>query len=176
MCSSDLTGSVAVTSTINRQREAEVRRELEAQRSKVLQMKAVRDEGQVLVRDVENAQRAYDAIMARLTQSSLESQTTQSYVNMLTTAQPPAEASSPKMVLNVALAIVVGLMLAVGAALMLELMDRRVRGPEEIVASLGLPVIGSLPRPNAKRFVPSRKGSLLQHQRMAGLPAPVRGE
>jgi succinoglycan biosynthesis transport protein ExoP len=37
-------------------------RALEAQRAKVLRMKATRDEGLVLQREVENAQRAYDAM------------------------------------------------------------------------------------------------------------------
>ena len=44
-----VTGGVGVTNTINRQREAEVRAALEAQRAKVLRLKAVRDEGAVLV-------------------------------------------------------------------------------------------------------------------------------
>ena len=69
-----------------------MRAALEAQRAKVLRMKAVRDEGLVLVRDVENAQRAYDAVLARFTQTSLESQTTQSNVNVLTAGRAAAGA------------------------------------------------------------------------------------
>ncbi|MFY9510774.1 MAG: chain length determinant protein EpsF [Rubrivivax sp.] len=168
-----VTGGVTVSNTINRQREAQLRRELESQRSKVLRMKAVRDEGQVLVRELENAQRAYDAVMLRLTQTSLESQTTQSYVNMLTTAQAPVEASSPKLLLNLALSVVVGALLSVGLVLLLELMDRRVRSPDDLVATLGVPVIGTLPPAGAKRFSPARRASLAQ-QRMMSLPAPGR--
>lgn len=169
-----VTGGVAVTNTINRQREAQLSKELENQRAKVLRMKAVRDEGQVLAREVENAQRAYDAIMARLTQTSLESQTTQSNVNILSTATPPAEPSSPKIVLNTALAIFIGLLLAIGAVLVLELIDRRVRAPEDVLASLGLPVLGYLPKPNARRFSSGKRLSLMQ-QRVIGLPAPTQG-
>jgi len=167
-----VTGGVAVTNTINKQRESQVKRELETQRAKVLQMKAVRDEGQVLVREVESAQRGYDSLMARLTQTSLESQSTQSYANVLTQAQPPAEHSSPKLLLNTALAVFLGTLLAVGVALLLELSDRRVRAPEDVVAALGLPVLGVLPKPNAKRFV-SGKHALLLQQRVIGLPAPA---
>lgn len=166
-----VTGGVAVTNTINRQREAQVRADLEAQRSKLLQMKAVRDEGQVLVREVESAQRAYDNVMQRLSQTELESQANQSYANLLTTAFPPAEHASPKVVLNAALAIFLGALLAVGFALMLELANRKVRQPEDVVASLGLPVLGVLPKPNAKRFVAGRQSLMLQ-QRVVGLPAP----
>lgn len=166
-----VTGGVTVTSTINKQREAQVRRELESQRAKVLRMKAVRDEGQVLVREVENAQRTFDNLMARLNQTALESQSTQSYANMLTSAQPPAEHASPKLWLNTALAVFLGALLAVGVALLLELSDRRVRAPEDAVAALGLPVLGVLPKPTAKHYV-KRKHALLMQQRVIGLPAP----
>ena len=166
-----VTSGVGVTNTINKQREAQVRRELDAQRAKLLQMKAVRDQGQVLVREVESAQRAYDSVMARLNQAAMESQANQSYANLLTSAQPPAEHSSPKLLLNTALAVFLGALLAVGTALLLELNNRRVRAPEDVLAALGLPVLGVLPKPNAKRFV-SGKTSLQMQQRVIGLPAP----
>lgn len=166
-----VTGGVSVTNTINKQREAQVKRELDAQRAKLLQMKAVRDQGQVLVREVENAQRAYDGVMARLNQTALESQANQSYANLLTSAQPPADHASPKLVLNTALAVFLGALLAVGTALLLELNNRKVRAPDDVVAALGLPVLGVLPKPNAKRFV-SGKTALQMQQRMIGLPAP----
>ena len=166
-----VTGGVGVTNTINRQREAQVKRELDAQRSKLLQMKAVRDQGQVMVREVENAQRAYDSVMARLNQTAMESQANQSYANLLTTAQPPAEQASPKILLNTALSIFLGTLLAVGVALLLELRNRRVRAPEDVITALGLPVLGVLPKPTAKRFV-SGKHALQLQQRVIGLPAP----
>lgn len=166
-----VTGGVGVTNTINKQREAQVKRELDAQRGKLLQMKAVRDQGQVLVREVENAQRAYDSVMARLNQTAMEAQANQSYANLLTSAQPPAEHASPKILLNTALAIFLGALLAVGVALLLELSDRRVRAPEDVIAALGLPVLGVLPKPTAKRFMAGRHALLMQ-QRVIGLPAP----
>ncbi|MBL8351865.1 MAG: chain length determinant protein EpsF [Burkholderiaceae bacterium] len=167
-----VSGGVGVTNTINKQREAQVRRELDAQRAKLLQLKAVRDQSQVLVREVENAQRAYDGVMARLNQTAMESQTTQSYANLLTQALPPAEPASPKILLNTALAILLGALLAMGVALLLELSDRRVRAPEDIIAALGLPVLGVLPKPGTRRFV-AGKHALQMQQRVIGLPAPT---
>ena len=152
-----VTGGVSVTNTINKQREAQVKRELDAQRVKLLQMKAVRDQGQVLVREVENAQRSYDSVMARLNQTAMESQTNQSYVNVLTTAQPPAEHASPNLPRNSLLAVFVGGLLATGIVLLLELSNRRVRAPEDVIAVLGLPIIGVLPKPGAKHF---RRGAM----------------
>lgn len=166
-----VTGGVGVTNTINRQREAQVRADLEAQRNKLLQLKAVRDEGMVLVRDVENAQRAYDAVIARLNQTSLESQTTQSSANVLTQAEPPIEPASPRIVLNTLLSVVLGAMLAVGVALVMEMMDRRVRGFDDVTTALGMPVLGVIPRPAASGA--AAKKALLATQRRLVMSAPA---
>ncbi|MCV2365060.1 chain length determinant protein EpsF [Paucibacter sp. DJ1R-11] len=146
-----ITGGVGVTNTINRQRETQLRAELEAQRAKVLQMKQVRDEGAVLSRDVENAQRAYDSVQARLTQSSLDSQSTQSNVSALTVASPPLEPSSPRSFLNALIAVFGGTLLGVLAAFFKEVSDRRIRTVEDISASLGIAVIGVMPKPGSAK-------------------------
>jgi succinoglycan biosynthesis transport protein ExoP len=170
-----VTGSVGVTNNINRAKEAEIRAAFEAQRAKVLRMKAVRDEGAVMYRDVENARQAYDAVLARLNQTNLESQATQSNVIQLTQASPPRLPSSPKFLLNTVLALMVGSLLAIGAAVTLELSDRRVRTVEEIAHLLGLPAIGVLPKPGVKgSFRGYGRGSLVTQQMLRRLPAPVR--
>ena len=138
------TGGLAVANTINRQREAQVRADLAAQRSKVLQMKQVRDDGMLLVRDAENAQRAYDAVFARLNQTSLESQATQSNVNLLNAAVPPLVHSTPRLAQNFMLSFFIGLMLALSTVMVQELLDRHVRVPEDLSLALGVPVIGEL--------------------------------
>jgi hypothetical protein len=56
----------------------------------------------------------------------------------------------------------------------MEMTDRRVRNPEDAVAALGLPVLGSLPVPGAKRYNPARPVALglAARQRVISLPAP----
>lgn len=171
-----VTGGVGVTATINRQREAEVRAALEAQRTKLLRLKAVRDEGAVLVREVENAQRAYETVLARLNQTSLESQATQGNIFVLGQATPPGGPSSPNVLLNTALSVVIGLLLAIGAVLALEMLDRRVRAFEDLTASLGLPVLGVMPKPTAQfKLGGKRNLSLMQQRLVNSLPAPQKG-
>ncbi len=164
-----VTGSVGVTSTINTQREAQVRNALDTQRTRVLRMKAVRDEGLLLQRDVESAQRAYENIQARFAQTNLESQTTQSNVNMLTQASAPIQHSSPNLLLNTALAVFLGSLLALGTALLLELLDRRVRTVDDVVGALDLPVIGVMPKPGSRR----KRLSLMQQRLMAPQVTPA---
>jgi polysaccharide biosynthesis transport protein len=168
-----VTGGVGVSDNIARQRGADVRAALEAQRAKVMQMKAARDEGAVLLRDVEGAQRAHDAVVARFNQSTLESQTTQSNVSLLTVAEPPLEASSPKVLLNTALALLLGSVLAVGGVLLLELTNRRVRSSEDVTLTLGLPMLGMLAARRRRGLFGLKRPSLAQ-RRMVGLSRSAR--
>lgn len=146
-----VSGGAAVANTINRQREADTRAALEAQRAKVLKLKAMRDEGSVLTRDLESAQRAFEGVSARLTQSGLESQSTQSNVNVLSQAVAPLSPSSPRILVNTALSVIVGLILGTGIVLLLELRDRRVRGIDDVMEALKLPILGVMPKPGTRR-------------------------
>jgi succinoglycan biosynthesis transport protein ExoP len=168
-----VTGGVGVSNTINRQRESEIRAALEAQRAKLLKLKATRDEGSVLLHDVENANRAYDAVQARFNQTSLESQTTQSNVSVLTAATPPLQHSSPKVVLNALIAIFGGTLLAVASAIAVEMIDRRVRGPQDLLAIVGLPILGVMPKPLGARE--SRKALQMQQRIVGALPSAHKG-
>lgn len=145
-----LSAGVGVSSNISRQRVAQTRTELDLQRTKMLRMKQVRDAGLLIFRDVENAQRAYDGVVQRFKQTSLESQATLSNVSMLSFAVPPLEHSFPKLFLNAFLGLVVGLLLATGIVLGAELRDRRIRHIEDVEVLLGLPVFGILPGPASK--------------------------
>jgi chain length determinant protein EpsF len=144
-------GGVGVTAKINSARLAEMRTALEAQRARVMELKKDREQVAVLQRDLDNAERNYETISSRQSQSKLESQTQQSNVSLLSPALPPIEPSFPKLLLNVLIAIFLGGLLGVAAMLIREMRDRRVRGSTDLVESLGLPIIGVMPRPAIKR-------------------------
>ncbi|HET9644473.1 MAG TPA: chain length determinant protein EpsF [Burkholderiaceae bacterium] len=171
-----VTGSMDIANKINRSREADIRATLEAQRAKVLKLKAQRDEAAVLQRDAENAQRSYDNVLVRRAQSSLESQANQTNIGVLSSAVPPATPSGPKVLLNTLLSIAVGALLAIGAAVLVELIDRRVRTLNDVGDTLGLPLLGVLPgaAPRRKLFA-QRRTPLLQQRILGQLPHPGRG-
>ncbi|MFY7866984.1 chain length determinant protein EpsF [Roseateles sp.] len=163
--------SISLANSINQQRVAELKSSLDAQRTKVLQMKAVRDEGAVLLRDVENSQRIYDQIQQRLNQVSLESQANQSSASVLTQAVPPMQPSSPRLIPNMVLSVFIGTLLGVGVALMLELFNRRIRTADDVVQAVGLPIIGVLQAPTAKRlFGRVSAANLAQRRLLAPMP------
>ena len=61
-------------------------------------------------------------------------------------ALTPTSPSSPKVARNLVLAAVLGLLLGVGATLLVHRLDRRLREPDELEEAFGLPVIGAIPR------------------------------
>lgn len=142
-----VSGSVGINNTINSSREADLRASVDAQRVRVAKMKDQRDEAAVLIKDVEAAQRAFDTVAQRLTQSSLESQASQTNIAVLTPATEPSSPSSPKILLNTLLSVFFGTFLAIGSALIREVMDRRVRSVEDLTEVLGVPVLGRVPKP-----------------------------
>ncbi|PXW94952.1 chain length determinant protein EpsF [Sphaerotilus hippei] len=163
-------GSVTVNDTVNRAREVELKTSLEAQRAKVLKMKEQRDEAMLMVREVESAQRGYDAVAARYTQSSLESQMNQTNITLLTAATEPSSPSGPKVLLIGLLSLVAGLLLAPGFVVLREFFDRRVRTLDDLSGSLGLPVLGVVPRPTTGLLGQSSGRLMLPGQVMARLP------
>lgn len=144
-------GGVGTSARINVQREAEVKASLEAQKRKVLEIKKQRDEVAVLQREVEYAQKAYDLTAQRLIQTNLESQTQQTNIVVLNPAVEPVEPTFPKFWLNLLVSVVIGSMLGIGLALLLELLNRRVRSADDIVEAIGLPVIGYLDAADARK-------------------------
>jgi chain length determinant protein EpsF len=149
---------VANSNRILRQREAEVRAALAEQRTKVLELNRARDELSVLGKEVESAQRAYDAAAQRLTQTELEGQSNQSDVTLLNPAIAPVLPSSPNIPLNVALSILLGGMLGVALAILTELANRRVRSGADLASALPAPMLGAIAwnKPAPGRFAITR--------------------
>jgi succinoglycan biosynthesis transport protein ExoP len=125
-------------------RENEVRVALQAQKEKVLQLNVARDELALLTREVDSAQRAYDASMQRFNQTSLEGQANQTDVAVLTEAAPPAKASSPNVMMNTVTSVFLGLLLGLMFGLLAEFMDRRLRCADNFVEALDAPVLATL--------------------------------
>ncbi|GAA5785930.1 chain length determinant protein EpsF [Chitiniphilus shinanonensis] len=134
-------------------RQASLASALAQQKERVLKLKGDRTELEVLQRQVENAQRAYDTTLDRYSQSMLESRAAATNISVLQAAPIPLKPSSPRLLLNLALAIFTGGLLGIGCALVAELLDRRVRSARDIEHALDLPVLAELslaPTPQRK--------------------------
>ena len=150
-----------------RQREEALGQSLAAQRARILSLKESRNEFTVLRRNVESAERAYDTAMQRSVVSQVESRANQTNVTILNPASVPSRAASPRVTLNIAISLVVGLMLGVGLVLLLELADRRVRSLNDLDNAWDLPVLGEL-----KPWKPSTGLLGNSRRRHSALPNP----
>ncbi|AXA91852.1 chain length determinant protein EpsF [Massilia sp. YMA4] len=153
--------SVGNNATVLAQREAQIRAALAEQKAKVLELNRTRDEMGVLMKDVESAQRAFDATAQRGSQTRIEGQAEQSDVSILNPAVVPSEPDGPKVFRNLVLSVFLGVLLGFGAALIIELLDRRVRSENDLSDSLDIPMFGSIDWNNSARRRPGMLGSLM---------------
>jgi succinoglycan biosynthesis transport protein ExoP len=139
--------SLATSNRVGRGKAVELKAALETHKKRILEIKQQHDEISVLEREVESAQKDYEVVSQRYTQSNLESRSTQTNVSVLTPASEPIVPSSPKIVLNTLLSIFLGSLLGVGSAFVLELLDRRIRAAEDFEVGLGIPVLATISAP-----------------------------
>jgi succinoglycan biosynthesis transport protein ExoP len=136
--------SIGTSYKVGKQKETELLEAIEVQKTRVLALNKQRDDVSVLKRDVESAQRAFEGVSQRSAQTRLESLSVQTNAVVLNPASEPAEHSKPKILLNVLVSIFLGTLLGVGAALMLELGNRRVRSAEDLAEAIELPLLASI--------------------------------
>jgi succinoglycan biosynthesis transport protein ExoP len=154
--------SVGNNARILQQHESEIRAALAAQKSKVLTLNRSRDDMGILNKEVENAQLAYQAAAQRYSQVQLQGQSTQSDVAILNPATVPTFPSGPKIRFYTMASLILGAMLGLGLALLVEMLDRRVRSADDLTRLLHVPVLGEI------------GWGIAQHQRLGLLPTPLK--
>ncbi len=146
-----ISSSIGTSYQVGRLKERELMAAMAGQKVKVLDLNKQRDEMSVLKRDVESAQRTFEGVSQRSSQTRLESLSVQTNVVMLNPASEPIDPSRPRIFLNLLVSIFMGSMLGVGVALMLELGSRRVRSAQDLLEALELPVLASISSITQKR-------------------------
>ena len=99
-----------------------------------------------LVREKENAERIYTLINNRSEDTTLSTELSQiNNVRVLDPALRPEVPIRPRVRLNLALAIVIGLLGGIGLAFLLEALDTSVKTQEDVEKGLGLAFLGIIP-------------------------------
>lgn len=138
-------------------REEELKRAVAAQNDRIHSMKDHRAVMAVMSRDVDNAQRAYDAVLTRFMTNQIDSRAQTTNVAMLSPAIEALNPTHPKIGLISGLAVVIGLLLAAAVVYVLEALDRRVRSRADLESRLAVPSLGRLSRwqPSGGRLLPA---------------------
>jgi succinoglycan biosynthesis transport protein ExoP len=87
-----------------------------------------------------------EAAESRLSTERMQLTMPQSPAIIWETAEPSGNPVRPRVLLNMILGVVVGLVLGIGAAFFLEYLDTSVKTMEEVEANLGVPVLAVIPR------------------------------
>jgi succinoglycan biosynthesis transport protein ExoP len=154
------------SSNVSASQLADRTRELEAQRQKVLQRKGVREQARLIQNEVDGAQRAFDAVVARLNKTALERSDTQPNVSVLKVATVPSVTVSASPAAIFSFAAVAALLLALVTMVVIEVRDRRLRSAQDVESLLKQPLLTVL-RPRRPRGAPSSVRQLLIQTRPA---------
>ncbi|QQR89129.1 MAG: polysaccharide biosynthesis tyrosine autokinase [Myxococcales bacterium] len=100
-----------------------------------------------LKRQEENQSKLYSILLERTTQTDLTRMLHVTHVRVVDRALPPKSAVKPRLLLNIAIGVLLGLLLGFGAALLLVRLDSTLRSPED-VENLGATLLGVLPKIN----------------------------
>jgi uncharacterized protein involved in exopolysaccharide biosynthesis len=104
-----------------------------------------------LQRDADSNQQLYEAVLKRLKETGVTGGLETNNVSVIEEAVTPRVPIRPRKVVNLLVAVVVGVLIGVGTALTIEYFDTTVKTPDDVERYLGLPVIAIVPQFAVKR-------------------------
>ncbi len=99
----------------------------------------------ILQREVDTNRTLYEGLLQRYKEVGVAGGLGSNNISIVDRALAPDKPSSPKPLLNLAIALLLGLGLGAGITVLLELLDESIRTPDDIVAKLGLTLVGAIP-------------------------------
>jgi len=124
----------------------------------------------ILKREVDTNKQLYEGLLLQLKEAGVSAGLKASNIRFVDSAQPPAKPVKPKTLLNLAVAMFLGLGLGICTALFQERMDDTLKGDDDVERLLGLPSLALIPvvppsngdLQGIHRFLPRDKGLLLK--------------
>lgn len=138
----------AVSSALAAERYRQTREkligELDEQRERVFKLKEARNQMASYSYDAAVAQRIYETAMQSFLTASVDSRALQTNIRILNPATPPILPKSPKLEVNIAISLVIGLLLGLATIYLLEMLDQRVRQIDDLAWDPNIPILGVL--------------------------------
>lgn len=127
-----------------RQREAMLRAKLDQLLGNLNGQNRATIQYNIYQREVDTNRQLYDGLLQRYKEIGIAGVGTNN-IALVDPAIAPTVPSSPKLMLNLLLALLVGIALAAAAVFVLENLDERLRTQEEVSRVLGVPLLGTVP-------------------------------
>jgi succinoglycan biosynthesis transport protein ExoP len=99
----------------------------------------------ILQRELDTTRTLYEGLLQRYKEVGVTGGVTANNISIVDLATPPLRPSKPNMLVNLALAAMLGLGLGVLAALVLEALDETLATPDDVERKLGFSVLGVTP-------------------------------
>lgn len=96
--------------------------------------------------EVDSNRALYDGLLERFKQIGVSEGVGVNNVSIVDTADVPQKPSSPRLLINMALSLLIGLGIGAGLAFALEQIDEAITDPAELERRLNLPLLGSVPK------------------------------
>lgn len=97
-------------------------------------------------REVDTNRQLYDGLLQRYKEIGVAAGVGTNNISIVDRAGVPERPSSPRLVLNLAVALLAGLALAAAAAFALEHIDETITNPDDVAKELDLPLLGTIPK------------------------------
>ncbi|PKP88625.1 MAG: hypothetical protein CVT78_00110 [Alphaproteobacteria bacterium HGW-Alphaproteobacteria-17] len=105
----------------------------------------------ILQREVDTNRQLYDGLLQRYKEIGVAGVGTNN-IAVVDVATPATIPSSPRLILNLLLSIIAGMIIAAVLVFILEQLDHSIRDPAEVSERFGLPLLGSIPKVESENF------------------------
>ena len=135
-------------------RESALEAEVDQQRQAALRLKELGAQHTLLQGDVEANRAVYNAIVHKLSETSVSKDSPLANIQIIESAETPLFPSSPAIIRNLQLASAFGLFFGVGLAFLLEYFSSTVRTPGDVWRVVAIPTLAVVPHSRALRRWP----------------------
>ena len=146
---SQIINSLQSQLTIAKARENAIRQALSQQRQQAMDIRKKGIGFNVIKREVDTNQQLYDMLLTKVKEARVAEEIDVGMVTVVDQAQVPTGPSTPRVKLNILLAVVGGFIISIFWSFLLEYMDNTIKLPSQVEDELGLPLLGSIPYDNS---------------------------
>lgn len=134
-------------------RERDLKQRVDVLKSSVLDFRQRSIQYNIIQRDADTNRQLYDALLQRYKEIGIAGGVGVNNISIVDPAELPERPSSPRLILNLALALLGGLALGAMAALLVEQLEQGISDPKLVETMLGVPLLGTIPRSDVENVV-----------------------